>query len=159
MNVSGNYINNKSKPGTSRFTDEKNVDVEATFVSIFGQNTIQLPKGYNLEISGFFNSPGIWGGNFETDEYWNVDVGVQKNFMDDKFSVKVGVSDVFKSQEWHATNEFGQLRLDGRGGRESRRFKVNLTYNFGNDKIKSRRRSTGLEEEKRRTSGSNGGGI
>ena len=157
FNISGNYINNQSKSG-GRFSDDKRVDVDATFVSIFGQNTFELPKGFTFEVSGFYNSPGIWGGNFETDEYWNVDAGFQKKFVDDKLTIRVGVSDIFKGQEWHATNSFGDLSIDGRGGYESRRFKVNLTYNFGNDKIKSRRRSTGLEDEKRRTS-SSGGGI
>ncbi len=157
FNVTGNYIQNKSKPGDSRFTEDKNVDLEATFVSIFGQNTIQLPKDYSLEISGFYNSPGVWGGNFETDNYWNLDVGILKKFLNDQLSVKVSVSDVFKGQEWHATNQFGQLSLDGRGGYESRRFKVNLSYNFGNDKVKTRRRKTGLEDEKRRAASSGNG--
>jgi outer membrane receptor protein involved in Fe transport len=156
LNVSGNYINNQSKAGDSRFTEDKRVDVEATFVSIFGQNTIQLPKDFNMEISGFYNSPGIWGGNFKTQEYWNVDIGIQKKFIDDRLNIRVGVSDVFRGQVWEIENEFGTLQLLGRGGRESRRFKVNLSYNFGNDKIKTRRRNTGLEEEKRRTSSSGG---
>ncbi|NNK54914.1 MAG: outer membrane beta-barrel protein, partial [Flavobacteriaceae bacterium] len=158
-NFSANYLKNKSQSDNERFTEDKSVDLEVKYVSFYAQNTFSLPKGISFEISGYFNSPGIWGGNFETEEYWNVDMGIQKKFLDDKLSVKLGLSDVFLGQRWEARNEFGVLAIHGNGGYDSRRFKVNLTYNFGNDQVKrSRKRSTGMEEEQKRARSGGGSG-
>ena len=40
--------------------------------------------------------------------------------------------------------------MDVSGYWDSRRFKVNFSYKIGNNKIKSRRRKTGQEEEQNR---------
>jgi outer membrane receptor protein involved in Fe transport len=158
-NVSANYLKNKSKSDDDRFTDDKSIYLEVQFLSFYSQNSFSLPKGYKLEISGYYNSPGIWGGNFETEEYWNVDAGIQKKFLDNKLSIKIGVSDIFLGQRWEAINQFGVLSIHGNGGYDSRRFKVNLTYSFGNDQIKrSRKRSTGMEEEQKRARSGGGSG-
>lgn len=157
-NLSGVRTENRSTPGDSRFTEEKNVNLDANTFNMYAQSSYRLPKGFSLELSGYYSSPGIWGGNFETQEYWNVDFGVQKKLFEERATLTLGVSDIFRSQEWEAQNVFGDLRIDGEGGYDSRRFKVGFTYNFGSDTVKkSRRRQTGLDSEQKRTQ--SGGGI
>ena len=159
-NVTGVKTQNTSDPNDGRFTDFKRINLDKTSVNIFAQNTIRLPKDIALEISGFWSSPGIWGGNFETDEYWNVDLGLKKKLFDDRADLKISGSDLFLGQRWEATNTFGSLAFKGNGGYNSRRFKLSFTYRFGNNQVKSaRRRKTGIEEEKKRTQSSGGGGI
>lgn len=151
-NATGYRVVNKSKQDEGRFTEGKSVNLSANVFTFFAQNTIQLPKDFMLELSGFYNSPGIWGGNFKTDNYWNIDIGVQKKLFSDRATIKVGVSDVLEGQRWQGSNNFGVLSIDAKGGNESRRLKINFTYLFGNNKIKAaRKRKTGIEDEKKRS--------
>src|SRR5690606_13394075 len=97
------------------------------------------------------NSPGIWGGNFASDAMWSVDAGLQMKVLQNRGTVKVAVSDIFKTQEWGGSNEFGGLAMRAMGGWESRQLKMNFTYLLGNKDVKgSRRRTTGLEDESKR---------
>ena len=49
------------------------------------------------------------------------------------------------------TTTFGGLKITGSGGWESRQFRANLSYNFGNNQVKSaRQRKTSLDDAKDR---------
>ena len=88
-----------------------------------------------------------------------MDIGARKRFLDGRGSVKVSLSDVLYTMQWRGVQEYGGLYMDARGGWESRQFKVNFTYLFGNDQVKTaRKRNTGLDDEKNRAGGGGGGG-
>jgi iron complex outermembrane receptor protein len=145
-NAGVNYTHNQGE-----FEQGKTVDIEATTFNIYGQNTFTLPKGFQIEISGWYNSPGIWGGNFATDEMWSIDAGIQKKLFKERGTLKLGVSDIFNSQHWRGENNFGGLHLVAMGGNESRQFKANFTYLVGNSSVKGiRQRRTGIEDESKR---------
>ncbi|MEZ4933730.1 MAG: outer membrane beta-barrel protein [Saprospiraceae bacterium] len=111
-------------------------------------------KELSLKSSGWYSSPSIWGGNFKTKRMGAMDMGLQKKFMEDKATLKIALSDVFKTNEWSFESFYGALYIRGGGGWDSCRLPVNLTYRFGNDQVKgARRRSTGLEDEKKRVKG------
>ncbi len=136
----------------------KTVDIARPTFNIFSQQTFNLPKGWAFEASGFYNSPSIWGANFLTNDFWGVNAGIQKRLLDNSMVVKVSMSDVFLGMRWGGVQEFGGLYFNGNGGWESRQVKLDLSYNFGNNKVKSaRRRKTGLEDESNRVNG--GGGL
>jgi len=146
MNSSVTYKHNSAD-----FGEGKIIDVSATTFNIYAQNTYMLPKNFTLELSGWYNSPGIWGGNFATQEMWSVDAGVKKSFWNKRASIKVSVSDIFNTQKWSGQNYFGDLKVKANGGWESRRLKLNFTYSLGNKEVKSsRRRTTGMEDESSR---------
>ena len=127
------------------------VDLNATAFNFYAQNTFMMPKGFKLQLSGFYNSPGIWGGTFESFSMYSVDAGLQKSFFDNKATVKLSVSDIFNTMQWGGVSDFGGLYIEARGGWESRQLKLNVSYNFGNDQVESaRKRKTGLEEENNR---------
>ena len=132
-------------------------DFNRTIGSFYGQTTITLPKNINIQASGYYNTPGVWGANFLTREFWGTEVGALWKFMDDRASLKLAVSDPFRSQIWRAVQEQDQQGYisDGEGGYESRQFRVNFTYNFGSSTVKAaRKRKTGMESEKDRAGGS-----
>ncbi|HZV69118.1 MAG TPA: TonB-dependent receptor [Saprospiraceae bacterium] len=136
------------------FGDGKIVDIRATTFNIYMQHSFTLPKGFTFEVSGWYNSPGIWGGNFATGSMWSVDAGIQKKIWKDRGNIKFGVGDIFDSMEWSGVNDFGGLAMRAHGGWESRQAKLNFTYLIGNDQIKgNRNRSTGLEDESKRIQG------
>ncbi len=130
------------------YGDGKTIDVSATTFNIYAQNTYSLPENFTLELSGWYRSPGIWGGNFATGDMWSIDAGVKKSMWDNRASIKISVADIFRSQEWSGANNFGELMINANGGWESRRLKLNFSYKLGRNEIKgSRRRSTGMEDE------------
>ena len=132
------------------FGDGKLVDLKATTFNIYSQQSFTLPKGFAIEISGWYNSPSIWGGTFEMDAMWSLSAGIQKRFLNDKLNVKIGVDDIFLSTNWRGTSDFGALLLNIDGRNDSRRLKVNMSYRFGNQQVKARKRKTGIEDEKSR---------
>lgn len=127
-----------------------------TTFNFYAQNSFSLPKGFRFELSGWYNSPSIWGGTFRTKSIGSLDVALQKNFMQGKLSTRLALSDMFFTSPWYGSMEFGDLSLRGNGGWESRQIRVNLTYNFGHKDVKkSRRRKTGIEDENNRIGGNN----
>jgi outer membrane receptor protein involved in Fe transport len=130
------------------------VALSQTTFNLYGQNTFNLPKGLKFEVSGWFNSPSIWGGTYLTKSLGSLDLALQKNFMKDKLNVRLSVSDIFFTSPWRGSMQFGDLKIQGGGGWESRQARLNLTYNFGGKDVKgSRRRNTGIDDENNRLGG------
>ncbi|GGI57965.1 TonB-dependent receptor domain-containing protein [Winogradskyella haliclonae] len=120
-------------------------------LSLYAQNTFKLPKGFRAEISGWYSSPSIWGGTYETRSIGSLNVAFQKRFFDDQLTARLSFNDVLFTSPWEGVTEFGNLRINGDGGSDSRQVRFNLTYNFGRNEIKkARKRNTGLDAEKNR---------
>ncbi|WP_070138381.1 outer membrane beta-barrel family protein [Crocinitomix algicola] len=138
--------------------DEKFTPLTQETVSIYGQNTFLLPKGFKLELSGWFSSPSVWGGTYVTQSLGAFNAALEKKFFNDRLALRLSGSDIFFTSWWKAKATFGDVRFDGSGGYESQRVAFNLTYNFGNNEMKKiRERKTGLEDENNRTNGDGGG--
>lgn len=150
-NLSGYRIRNQAD-----FGDGKSVNLSVFAFHIYMQHSFNLPKGFVAELSGWYNSPAVWGGTFETRSQWSVDAGVQKKFLDERLVLKISFSDVFHTNEWKGQSRFGALYLRGNGNWDSQRLRLNLTWNFGNQQVKgARRRTTSLEEEQSRIKSGN----
>ena len=141
-NLSAAYIDNQADYG-----DGAIVDIQAFTYTIFQQNSIKLPGGYKAEVSGYFAGPGVWGGVFEYGVTWSLNLGLQKKFLDDQLNVKLSANDLFFQSGWSGQSIFDGLVSTGQGRYDSRRVSLSLSYNFGNQKVKSRKRKTGLEDE------------
>jgi outer membrane receptor protein involved in Fe transport len=127
-------------------------NISANVLSLYVQNTFTLLKNWRFELSGFYTSPSVWGGTYDNRRFWGSEAGVQKRFLNEKFNLKVSVSDLFNSMQWRGISRFGGLLMDASGGWESRQFRVNLSYNFGRKEVgAARRRNTGADEESRRS--------
>jgi hypothetical protein len=134
-----------------------NLDVVAA--TFFMQNTFNLGKGWTGELSGWYSTPSIWQGTFKSSQLGSVDGGFQKTVLKGKGTVKASVSDIFRTIKWKGTSDFTGQRTIASGNFDSRVFKLNFTYRFGNNNVKaSRQRKTGIEDESKRV-GSQGGGI
>jgi iron complex outermembrane recepter protein len=133
------------------------IDISRSSGSVYHQSNFKLPKDFSIQLSGFYNSPGIWGAYFKTRRFWGMDIGVQKKLLQGRGNVKVSVSDFLYTMQWSGSQLSDQLQMQGRGGWESRQFKVNFSYLFGNKQVKARKRSTGSEDEKERAGGSGDG--
>ncbi len=134
------------------------IDIQRSSASVFHQSNFKLPKDFSIQASGFYNSPSIWGAYFKNRRFWGIDLGAQKKLFQGKGNLKVSVSDVLFTMQWSGSQVSDELQMYGRGGWESRQFKVNFSYLIGNNQVKARKRETGVEEEKDRAGGGGGGG-
>lgn len=130
--------------------DGGTIDLNAKALNFYAQNTFMLPKGIKAELSGWYNSPTLWG-NWTTVRQYDVSAGISKSFWDNNATIKLTISDLFYTNGWGGESSFGSLYIRGGGNWESRRARLNFTYQFGNKQVKaSRNRKTGLEEERGR---------
>jgi len=141
-NASISHLDNQADYG-----DGAVVDVQAITYNIYQQHTFDLPFGFKGEISGYFSGPGIWGGVFIYETSWSLDLGLQRKFLNDRLNVRLSASDIFFESGWDGYSDFNGLYSLGSGRWDSRRVSLSLGYRFGNDNVKSRRRSTGIETE------------
>jgi iron complex outermembrane recepter protein len=142
-----------------QFNGKIGVNVVDQAINMYGgylQQAFTLGKDYSMEISGWFSGPSVWGGTWRTRPQGGVDLGVQKQLLQKKATIKVSVTDIFFTSPWSATNDFGGVFIRGGGNWESRTARLSFSYRFGSSNIKkARERSTGLESEKNRIKGSN----
>ena len=147
----GSHISNQAT-----YPDGSTIDLQQVNFNMYAQNTFKVGKGYDVEISGWFSGPGLWGGTFVTKSQGALNAGVQKKFLADKLKVRLAVDDILYTSGWRATSSFAGQTFVGGGNWESRRVSLSLGYNFGNDKVKTRQRETGIEEAAKRVGGGNG---
>lgn len=154
INVNGGYIKNKADYG-----EGKEVDLAVPTFNMYGQTSFLLPGGFTAELSGWYNAGGLWGGIFENSPMGGLDAGLQYKFPNERGSVKLSMGDLFRTMVWGGRSDFGAQYVDATGGWESRTYRVNVTYLFGNQKVKkNRNRKTGIDEEKDRMNSSGGRG-
>lgn len=117
-------------------------------VNIFSEHTFRLPKGWQFQVSGWYNSPTIWQALFRSKAMGAMDLGVRKQILHEKGTISLSVGDVLGTAGWRSVNDFTPgLYMKGRGNWESQTVKLNFSYRFGNNEIKgSRQRKTGTED-------------
>lgn len=156
VNLSGNYSKYKADFGGGN----RVVNLDAASFNIYMQHSLKFgkKKDWTGEVSGWYNSPSIWQGTFESKEMWTLDAGLQKTIFKGKGNFKVSVSDIFFSMKWKGESNFAGQRTIASGNFESRQLKTSLTWRFGSSTVKAaRQRKDASEEEKQRTQG--GGGL
>ena len=145
FNASANYLDNQADYGENGV-----VDVQAFSYNLFQQSTFTLGRGYTGEISGWFSGPGVWGGVFEFDSSYSLNLGLQKKFFNDNLNVRLSANDVTFQSFWSGEANFNGLRGVGQGNWDSRFVSLSLNYKLGNNNVKSRKRKTGIEAESKR---------
>lgn len=139
------------------FGKERSLNLDVWAVNIYAQNSYRMGDGWSAELSGFYSSPSIWQGTLKTASLWSADAGIQKKILKGNGTIKASVSDLFKTMKWSANSNFAGQEVAVSGKYDSRQFKINFTYRFGNQKLKAARQyKTGLEEETGRLQSSGG---
>ncbi len=145
VNVNGYHSKFKANYGKDR-----SVDMKVWAANIFLQNSVRFGKGWNAELSGFYTTPSIWQGSMRSSSIWSADIGLQKQVIKGKGTIKASVSDVFNSLKWTASSDFAGQKIYVSGKQESRQFKLSFQYRFGNASNKSNRQNSGGSEEESR---------
>ena len=136
------------------FRGEIGANKVKTDIPMFGayiQHSFTLGHEYTAEVSGWFSGPSIWGGTWRTKSQGGVDIGIQKQLMQKKATLKISATDIFHTSPWIATSDFGGLYIKGSGSWESQTVRMSFTYRFGSNQVKAARdRKIGLESEAKR---------
>jgi len=127
------------------------VPITQETLSLYAQNTLNLPAEISMEVSGWYSSPSVWAGTYNTDGLGSLNLAFQKKFLNDSFNARIAFNDILYTSPWNGTTQFGDLYINGSGGSDSRNFTFSLTYNFGSNEVKkARNRETGIDDEKSR---------
>ncbi|MEO6327327.1 MAG: TonB-dependent receptor [Ginsengibacter sp.] len=141
----------------ANFGQGKIININVNAFSVYTQQTFSVKKGPSFELSGFFNSPTVWGGTFKSKALGFVDVGVQQQILKKQGTIKVSYTDIFHTLKWKGISDFGGTYLIASGNWESQQLKVNFSYRFGNSQVKAaRQRKAAADEESKRLNQSGG---
>jgi iron complex outermembrane receptor protein len=154
--VNTNYSHYNANYGTGRV-----VDLNAFGLNAVLQNSLKFGKTklWAAEATAFYNAPTVYMGSFEGKSIYSISGGLSKTVLNGKGSIKVSVSDIFNTLKFRGNINFsGQhTALEQQG--ETRQFRINFNYRFGNNGVKAtRQRANSTEEESKRV-GSGSGGI
>lgn len=146
MNVNTNYSHY-----TANFGEGRTINIDAFAFRVFSQNSLKFAKTWTAELSGSYNAPTVMMGTFKMKAMWNLDAGLQKQVMQGKGTIRASVSDIFRTLRFQGETVFAGQKTINNFRWESRQFRLNFVYRFGNSQVKAaRQRATGTEEENRR---------
>lgn len=151
-------INSSYSAFKANFGEGRKVNLDVFSYNLYMQNSLKIGKTWTAELSGFYTSPSIWQGTFESKAMGGMDIGVQKTIIKGKGTIKTTVSDVLQTMRWSGDSNFAGQFMRASGRWESQQFRMNFSYRFGNSQVKaSRQRKNAIEEENKRTQGGGGG--
>jgi hypothetical protein len=130
-------------------------DIEGTVINLTAniynfriQNNFTVPGKISIDLTYFYNSPFVWRGSLKIDELSGVNLGIKKDLFDGKLQLRATASDIFNdNSDYRYRGNYGGIRIDGALSVDNRRFGVGLTYKFGNQKVKSGKKKSALDEE------------
>ncbi|MDB5031011.1 outer membrane beta-barrel family protein [Mucilaginibacter sp.] len=109
---------------------------------------------FKAEVSGDYHSSLTYG-IFNIFPRHGIDAAISRSFANKKFNVKLGLDDIFNTRRNDISSNELSNDFTVKQKSDSRLLKLNITYNFGNSKIKNREHRGGAEDEKGRVGGGN----
>lgn len=125
--------------------------------NVYLSATYSFKHDWKLELSGFYNSKMVYG-IFKMSPMYMVEGGIKKSFPKYGINIDLSVSDIFNTMRNSIVLNDNGIDATFRNKWETRVATLALTWNFGKQDLKPRRRSTATEDEQNRVK-SGGGGI
>jgi len=108
----------------------ENLNVSATTGMGNLNNQFSFGKGWSAELSGWYRTKGIEG-QVLIQPMGQVSSAVVKKILKDKGSVKLGIRDIFYTQQAKGSINFQQTEATFHNTRDSRQVSMTFTYRFG----------------------------
>lgn len=137
----------------ANFGNGKTLYIPVDYFNVYMQHSFTVMEGFNFQVSGFYNSPNVWGGTFRNRRFWSMEAGFSKKVLKNKGTISLTVSDLFLSQRWRGNSDFGGINITVGGGYDSRQVRVGFSCLFGGEEIKPIRKKVGNNEERQRLRG------
>ncbi|MGO3163603.1 MAG: TonB-dependent receptor domain-containing protein [Sphingobacteriaceae bacterium] len=141
-NVTGIYMHFKG-PIAGSFAD-----VGSFFVQANSMHTFKINPQFSAEISLNGNTPFVYN-VYKIHGRWNMDAGINYNFKDKRSSLKLAVTDVFRTNKNNISTNFHVFNSDIRQYNDSQTARLTYTFKFGNLKQQIRKRDSDNEESER----------
>jgi len=93
-------------------------------------NQFKFNNGWSAELSGWYRSAGIEG-QIMIGPMGQTSTAVAKQIWNGKASVKLGLRDIFYTQQAKGTIDFQQTQASFHNSRDSRQLSLSFTYRFG----------------------------
>lgn len=122
------------------------LDASALGGGCYLSQQFKLGHGYQAEASFWAQFP-TQDGIFTNRGIASASVGAKKSLWNDRATVKISVNDLFGTQRWSQSVDFGSVRGTIRNTWESQNVALNFTWNFGNQNLKTRNRNNGGAED------------
>ncbi|MBC6605440.1 TonB-dependent receptor [Hymenobacter sp. BT188] len=117
--------------------------------NLSSNSTFTFGKGWGAELNGRYSSQQRVG-FFEFQPFGQVGIGVKKEVLDCKGTIKLAATDIFYTTPLRATFIYNDYCQELYIRRNTRVLTLSFGWKFGNDKLTSTNRKTGAEDEKRR---------
>ena len=105
-------------------------------------NQFKFNKGWGAELSGFYRTAGV-DGVFKIGGFGMMNVGVSKQILKGKGSLRFSVRDLLKTQKINGSTKFSTIDATFQQARDSRVANLSFTYRFNKGKINNSKRRTG----------------
>lgn len=129
------------------------INLDAMSWNAYVGNNFVLGEGFSAEVSGWYNSAGIYG-FFKSEPMGAFSLGIQKTMLDKKLTVKANINDPLFLNRFKGAAKYQDIDIKVKARWDSRVARLTLTYNFGNQNVKgARQRSTSTEAERNRAGG------
>ena len=128
------------------------IDLKADIANIRIQNKIKLPADILMELTYNYSTPWIWRGSVKVDSYHKLDFGIKKSFFKEMLQTSLTISDIFNTaSDYHYKSNYGGQIINGVISFDNRRIGISATYKFGNQKLKTGKKSkSAMDDELKR---------
>ncbi len=125
------------------------IDLTATTYTLRMQNSLKLPWGILMDLTGEINSDWIWRGSIRVRGNPLVNGGLRKDFFDKRLQVRITGNDILRTNsDFFYNGNYGGILVTGSRTFDNHRFGAGLTFKFGNQKLKTRKKSgSALDDE------------
>jgi hypothetical protein len=149
-NIYVNGFNNKF----DGIVNDTFVSISATTLNLNGSQQFNFAKTWTAEISGFFRT-GALEGVIRTKPFGAVSLGIGKQIMKNKGTIRLNVRDVFYTQKFRGVSKYSNVDAAFQERGDSRVVGINFSYRFTKGKINGqpKRRAGSASEEQNRVGG------
>lgn len=114
------------------------------------QNNFRISDRFSSELSVNYASPFLYN-VYKIHSRWGADIGFNYNFPDQRSSLKLSVTDIFKTQQNNVSTDYGEFNSYFKQYYDNRSVRLTFVYKFGNLKQQFNRKSTDYDEKSRAT--------
>jgi len=124
------------------------LNVSSTFFQGRSTHTFRFSKAFIAEVSANYNSPFLYT-MYKIKARWGADLGFNYNFKNERSTLKLAATDLFKTQVNRLSTDFDQYNSRIRQYNDNRTIRLTYTYKFGSIKQDFRRKNMDSDEKNR----------
>lgn len=123
-------------------------DLGSVFFQGRSTNNFKINRAFTAELSVNYNSAFLYN-VYKIHARWGTDIGVNYAFKDQRSSLKLAGTDIFRTQKNNVSTNFGRFDSRFQQYNDNRVIRLTYSYRFGNLKQQAKRTNTDSEEKSR----------